>query len=296
MSFLFGWIDKMIEAVQDWFLKSLTNLVEWNLDKTHELFTHSINNVQTQVSETPTEFSQTLVETLRTISDTAIMPVAGLILTYVFCYEIYNLVVEKNRGNDFDTAQMFYLIFKATIIILLITNSFDITLAFFDLGKWITNHIPDSAIELPPDITSSIIDSIDGEIGSALGMVGLSIIVLFVTFFMAGIIYLVAWSRIITILLYISIAPLPFATLMNRDWVGSIGQNYLKQLLALMLQGYFMLVCLIVYAGLLEKTVDLITGQDQPIFGLLLMLVSMGILTLTLTRTHSLAKSVVGVI
>lgn len=295
MSFLLGWIDDMIEAVQDWFFDIITSFVRWNLDRTHELFTHSINNVQTQVSETPTEFSETLVETLRTISDTAIMPVAGLILTYAFCYEIYNLVVEKNRGNDFDTAQMFYLIFKATIIILLITNSFDITLAFFDLGKWITNHIPESALELPLDISTSIIDSIDG-LGSALGMVGLSMITLIVTFFMAGIIYLVAWSRIITILLYISIAPLPFATLMNRDWVGSIGQNYIKQLLALMLQGYFMLVCLIIYAGLLEKTVDLITGQDQPIFGLLLMLVSMAILTVTLTRTHSLAKSAVGVI
>lgn len=292
---MLGWIDDMIEAVQDWFFDIITSFVRWNLDRTHELFTHSINNVQTQVSETPTEFSETLVETLRTISDTAIMPVAGLILTYAFCYEIYNLVVEKNRGNDFDTAQMFYLIFKATIIILLITNSFDITLAFFDLGKWITNHIPESALELPLDISTSIIDSIDG-LGSALGMVGLSMITLIVTFFMAGIIYLVAWSRIITILLYISIAPLPFATLMNRDWVGSIGQNYIKQLLALMLQGYFMLVCLIIYAGLLEKTVDLITGQDQPIFGLLLMLVSMAILTVTLTRTHSLAKSAVGVI
>lgn len=284
----------MIEAMEEWVTEQLTAFVQWNLDRTHELFTHSVNNVQTQVSETPTEFSASLVETLRTISETAIMPVAGLILTYVFCYEIYNLVVEKNRGNDFDTAQMFYLIFKASIIILLITNSFDITLAVFDLGKWITNHIPNSVLELPPNIVESIIESID-TVGSALGMVGLSIIVLVATFAMAGIIYLVAWSRIITILLYISIAPLPFSTLMNRDWVGSIGQTYVKQLLALMLQGYFMLVCLVVYAGLLEKTVDLITSEGQPIFGLLLMLVSMGILTLTLTRTHSLAKSVVGV-
>ncbi|MFP3721978.1 CD0415/CD1112 family protein [Niallia circulans] len=285
----------MIEAVQEWFLEVIKGFVKWNLDRTHELFTHSVNNVQTQVSETPTEFSASLVETLRTLSETAIMPVAGLILTYVFCYEIYNLVVEKNRGNEFDTGQMFYLIFKAAIIILLITNSFDITLAFFDLGKWITNHVPSNTMTLPSNITSSILDSID-DLGSALGMVGLSLITLIVTFFMAGIIYLVAWSRIITILLYISIAPLPFSTLMNRDWVGSIGQTYLKQLLALMLQGYFMLVCLVIYAGLLSKTVDLITEQDQPIFGLLLMLVSMGILTITLTRTHSLAKSVVGVI
>ncbi|UOE94774.1 VirB6/TrbL-like conjugal transfer protein, CD1112 family [Alkalihalobacillus sp. LMS39] len=285
----------MIDAIEEWFLDTITAFVAWNLRLTHNLFTHSINTVQTQVSETPTEFSATLVETLREISDLAIMPVAGLLLTYVFCYEIYNLVVEKNRGNDFDTGQMFYLIFKTAIIILLITNSFDITLAFFDLGKWITNRVPEATLTLPPNITSSIVDSID-TVGTAFGMVGLSVIILIVTFFMTGIIYLVAWTRIITILLYISIAPLPFSTLMNRDWVGSIGQTYLKHLLALMLQGYFMLVCLIVYAGLLEKTVVMITEQSQPIFGLLLLLVSMAILTLTLTRTHTLAKSVVGVV
>ena len=113
---------------------------------------------------------------------------------------------------------------------------------------------------------------------------------------MAGIIYLVAWSRIIIILLYVSVAPIPFATLMNRDWIGSIGQNYIKQLLALMLQGFFMIVCLVIYAGLLDKTTTLMMQESRPIFGLLLMLVSMGILTITLTRTHSLAKSVVGVV
>lgn len=291
---MLGWIEDMIESINDWFIEVLTMFVEWNLDNTHKLFSHSIESVQTQVSETPTEFSATLVETLRTISETAVMPVGGIILTYVFCYEIYNLVVEKNRGNDFDTAQIFYLIFKATIVIMLISNSFTITLAFFDLGKWMTNHIPEAILNLPPNIVDSIVDSIEG-VGTALGMAGLSLFVLFITLIMSGIIYLVAWSRIITIMLYVSIAPLPFSTLMNRDWVGSIGQTYIKQLVALMLQGYFMLVCLIIYAGLLEKTVGLITEQDQPIYGLLLMLVSMGILTLTLTRTHSLAKSVVGV-
>ena len=96
--------------------------------------------------------------------------------------------------------------------------------------------------------------------------------------------------------MYVSVAPIPYATLMNRDWIGSVGQNYLKQIVALMLQGFFMLVTLIIYAGLLEVTSSLIAEQDQPIFGLMLMLVSMGILTLTIARTHSLAKSVVGVV
>ena len=80
---------------------------------------------------------------------------------------------------------------------------------------------------------------------------------------MSMIIYLVAWSRMVTILLYISVAPIPFATFLNREWIGSIGQTYVKGLLALMLQGYFMLVCLIIYAGLLEKASGLMAGEKM---------------------------------
>lgn len=292
--YLFGWMDDMIDSVQEWLLDMLKLVVEWSLNQTHNIFSHSVDTVHDQVAQTPYDFSESLVESLKIISDTAILPVAGIILTYVFCYEIYSLVSEKNRGNDFDTQGLFFLIFKTAVIIMLVTHSFTITMAVFDLGQWITDQVPETELTISDDITESILDSVD-EIGAAFGMIMLSGVALLASFVMAGIIYLVAWSRIILILMYVSISPLPFATLMNKDWVGSIGQNYIKQLVALMLQGFFMLICLIIYAGLLEKTVSLIAEQDQPIFGLLLMLVSMGILTLTIARTHSLAKSVVGV-
>lgn len=287
--------DSLIDSLQEWLLNALLGFIEWNLDLTHSLFQSSVDSVRENVSETPNEFSSLIVENLRLISDTAILPVAGLLLTYIFCYEIYELVVEKNRGNDFETGQLMFLIFKTAAVILLITNSFDITLAFFDLGKWITDKVPATTLVIPDSVTTNLVDSVD-NIGAALGMSVLAIIVLLITFLMAGIIYLVAWSRIVIILLYVSVAPIPFATLMNKDWIGSIGQNYIKQLIALMLQGFFMIICLVIYAGLLDKTTTLIMQESQPVFGLLLLLVSMGILTITLTRTHSLAKSVVGVV
>lgn len=292
---MFGWIDDMIESIQDWILDMLKGMAEWILDQTHSIFSHSVDTVHDQVAQTPYDFSENLVDSLKVISDTAILPVAGIILTYVFAYEIYNLVAEKNRGNDFDTEGMFFLIFKTAVIIMLVTNSFTITMAFFDLGQWITDQVPSSELTISDDITETILESVDG-IGSALGMIMLAGVAMLASFVMAGIIYLVAWSRIILILMYVSIAPLPYATLMNKDWIGSIGQNYIKQIVALMLQGFFMLITLIIYAGLLEKTAILIAEEEQPIFGLMLMLVSMGILTLTIARTHSLAKSVVGVV
>lgn len=189
-----------------------------------------------------------------------------------------------------------FLIIKTSAMILLLTNAFDITLAVFDLGKWITDHIPASALQLPDSITDNLVHSMkEGDVGAALSMWIVAAIALIASFAMSMIIYLVAWSRMVTILLYISVAPIPFATFLNREWIGSIGQTYVKGLLALMLQGYFMLVCLIIYAGLLEKASVLMAGEKDGLFGLMLMLVSMMILVVSLTRTHTLAKSVVGV-
>ncbi|ANS51845.1 CD0415/CD1112 family protein [Bacillus mycoides] len=285
-------VDAILKMLFDVFQGGIRTMLDWIT----ELFQKSVSTVQANVSETPTQFSQTIVDNLRLISDTAILPVAGLILTYVFCYELYQLVVEKNRGNDFDTGQLMFLIIKTSAMILLLTNAFDITLAVFDLGKWITDHIPASALQLPDSITDNLVHSMkEGDVGAALSMWIVAAIALIASFAMSMIIYLVAWSRMVTILLYISVAPIPFATFLNREWIGSIGQTYVKGLLALMLQGYFMLVCLIIYAGLLEKASGLMAGEKDGLFGLMLMLVSMMILVVSLTRTHTLAKSVVGV-
>ncbi|MBU8791574.1 MULTISPECIES: CD0415/CD1112 family protein [Oceanobacillus] len=289
--------DSLVERVQEFFFNMLVSAINSLLGTTANIFEKSIDNVQSGIVETPEQFSPTLVEALRLISETAVMPVAGLILTYVFCYEIYILLTERNRGNEFDTGQVFFLIFKAAVIILLISNSFDLTLAFFDLSQWMINQIPVGSLSVTDIFQTGITDGLEeGEIGTALTLLIVALIAMVFAFFIAGIIYLVAWSRMITIMLYISISPLPFATLMNRDWVGSIGQNYLKQLVALMLQGFFMIICLVVYAGLIEKVSVLIIDEGATVYGILLMLVSMGVLALMLTRTHTLAKSVLGVI
>lgn len=287
----------IIDGIKDFLFDIFKGGTKGFLDMITELFQKSIDTVQTNVSETPTEFSHTIVENLRTISNTAILPVAGLILTYVFCYEIYQTVTEKNKGGEYDVGEMIFLIIKTAVMITLLTHCFDIVLAVFDLGKWITDKVPASTLVLPNSITDNLLDSIpDGDIGNAISMWVVAGIALIITLVMAGIIYLVAWSRIVTVLLYISVAPIPFATFMNSQWIGGIGQSYAKNLLALMLQGYFMLVCLIIYAGLLEKASGLIAAEGSGIYGLMLMIVSMAIVVVTLTRTHSLAKSVVGVI
>ena len=205
------------------------------------------------------------------------------------------MVTEKNRGNDFETGQLMFLIIKTAVVILLVTNSFDIALAFFDLGQWMVEQIPLASLSIG-GLFENLINEEETSLGMGVALLIISVISMIAAFFMAGLIYLVAWSRMIVIMLYVAVAPIPFATMMNRDWIGSIGQNYIKQLIALMLQGFFMMVCLVIYGGLLEKATVLITQEGSGVYAILLMLVSMGVLALSLTRTHTLAKSVMGVV
>lgn len=289
-------LDDLKEKLNEMILEFLLDSSKTMLRITDEIFGKSISNVQGNIVETPTQFSATLVDTLRIISETAVLPIAGLFLTYLFCYELYEMVVEKNKGGDFETGQLLYLIIKTAMVITLVTNAFDIALAFFDLGQWMVEKIPTQNLSLT-NVFENLIDENDPDmkLGMGVTLLVISLITMLAAFIMAGIIYLVAWSRMITILLYVSIAPIPFVTLMNKDWIGNIGQNYLKQLFVLMLQGFFMMICLVIYSGLLEKATTIITTEGSGIYAILLTLVSMAILVLTLTRTEGLAKSVMGV-
>lgn len=239
------------------------------------------------------------------------MPIAGIIITYVFCYELYTMVTEKNKGGEFEVGSVIFLIIKTAVMITLVTNSFNIAMAFADLGKWTVDQVTETTtIEVNDSVSDQLIDSIspvayvidsdgnptgdpilfadlpegadkkdyhlDFKVGTAFVIAIISILCIVVTLIMSGIIYIVAWSRMVMLLLYISVAPIPMATLMNREWIGSIGQNYIKNLLALMLQGFLMMVLLVIYSGLLVRASTLSsTNTGNPIQTLLMMMVSM---------------------
>ena len=134
----------------------------------------------------------------------------------------------------------------------------------------------------------------DYRVGSAFITMIISVIALIIIMIISGIIYLIAWSRMIMILLYVSVAPLPMVTLLNNDWVGSMGQNYIKNLMALMLQGFLMLVLLVIYGGLVNRTSILIAENNNGVYGVILMVVSMAIVAKMLVGTQALSKSIVG--
>ena len=313
--------DVIRNAIQEFLNKLLVDGTSFSLSKMTSMFNSSINALRSEVAITPTEFDINMLGTLRSVSETVVLPIAILLITYVFVLQIIEMITDKNKGNDFDIGQMSFLIIKTAIMISLATNAFTIALGFSDLSTWMIEKVPTEQVEMKASVEDKVLESLKPEviykdskevvpdlkevedketqemyykIGEGTVTMMISFISLIFTMVIGGIIYLVAWSRIITILLYITIAPIPMATVMSDSWVNSIGQNYLKNLFALTIQGFLMLVLLIIYNGLVTRTTGLIEAGESGLQGIILMLVSMGIVARMLMKTQGVAKSITG--
>lgn len=315
-------VGDAIDALQGIINRMLVSGTQFSLDRMTGMFNASIEALQQEVAITPTEFSADLVETLQNLSTTVLLPIAGLIITYVFVLQIIEHVTDHNKGNEWNVGSVIMLIIKTAITISLATNAFTIGLAFSDVSTWMIDQVPAEEVELTNEITDEIIEQLQPEVvtqnadgtleptgtdepvgedefwdyklGEAFITMLVGFIGLIITMVISGIMYLVAWSRIIMILLYITVAPIPMATLMSESWVNSIGQNYLKNLLALTLQGFFMLVLLVIYQGLVTRTSALMQAGEGGFSGMVLLIVSMGIIASMLLKTHGFAKSITG--
>ncbi|MFZ1354873.1 MAG: hypothetical protein WAS52_10005, partial [Enterococcus aquimarinus] len=228
------------------------------------------------------------------------------------------------KGGEFDVGNVIMLIIKTTIMILLSTNAFTIALGFSDLATWMIDKVPTEQVEISADVSESLLSALepvvvqtnadgteeekddldevenrdtqrmDYKLGEGLLTLMVAGIGFVIVMIICGIIYLVAWSRIIMIFLYVTVAPIPMATVMSDSWVNSIGQNYLKNLMALTIQGFLMLVLMVVYNGLVSRTATLINGGEGGFMGMILIIVSMAIVAKMLIGTHGLAKSITG--
>ncbi|OCK13767.1 hypothetical protein A8L52_13160 [Enterococcus faecalis] len=313
-----------IEAVQALLNNVIVTSAGFALEKMTGLFNTSVNALRSEVAITPAEFDGNMLDILKNISDTVVLPIAILLITYVFVLQIIEFVTDKNKGGEFDVGNVIMLIIKTTIMILLSTNAFTIALGFSDLATWMIDKVPTEQVEISADVSESLLSALepvvvqtnedgtekeledidkvenrdtqrmDYKLGEGLLTLMVAGIGFVIVMIICGIIYLVAWSRIIMIFLYVTVAPIPMATVMSDSWVNSIGQNYLKNLMALTIQGFLMLVLMVVYNGLVSRTATLINGGEGGFMGMILIIVSMAIVAKMLIGTHGLAKSITG--
>jgi len=286
MGFLTDWIT-------DW-LKGL--LVDGIMGNFSGLFTdvnNQVNDVATQVGTSPAAWNAGVFSLIRQISETVVLPIAGIILTFVMCYELISMIIDKNNLHDIDTWIFFKWFFKTFVAVMVLSNTFNIVMGVFDLSQSVVNNAA-GIITNNTGVSSSMLANLQTtleamDIGPLLGLWLQSFLIKFTTMALNIVIFVIVYGRIIEIYLLTSLAPIPFATIGNRE-IGSMGQNYLKTLLAVAFQGFLIMVCIAIYAVLIQS----IATSGDPIGAVWTVMGYTVLLCFTLFKTGSLAKSIFG--
>ena len=268
----------------------------WVLTNLETMFTDVNNKVGTiagEVSKTPSTWNSSIFTMIKTLSENVIVPIAGMIISFVLVYELITMVIDKNNMHDFDTSLFFRFLLKACIAVSLLSKTFDIVMAVFDVGSHVVTQAAASisgstSLDVQTTLTTMFNNQIDTmEIGELIGLGMETMIISLCMKIMSVFITVILYGRMIEIYLYVSVAPIPAATVTNREW-GTIGTNYLKGLVALAFQGFFIMVCVAIYAALIAS-VTVATNLHTALWSVGAYTV---ILCFSLFKTGSLSKSI----
>ena len=284
--------DAIFEAIEVWMRTLLTTMVTSNLQNMFTDVNEKTGEIATQVGQTPQGWNSGIFNMIHNLSNSVIIPIAGMIITFVMCYELISMLTEKNNMHDIDTWMFFKYVFKMMIAVYLLSNTFNITMAVFDLGQHVVNSAAgvishDTAIDTTQLLTSIETAMVNMELGELVVLALETLLVSFGMKIMSIVITIACYGRMIEIYLYTSVAPIPFATLTNREW-GQIGSNYLRGLFALAFQAFLMMVCVGIY-GVLVASIRISTNLHASLFGIASYTV---LLCYTLFKTGSLSKQI----
>ena len=284
-------MDSLKEKLFEWLREMLVSGIMNNLNNTFNNLNAKVGDVAGQLATLPADFEPGVFSMIRTISENVIMPIAGLILTFIACYELIQLVIAHNNLANFETWIFFKWVFKTFVAVELISNTFNITLAVFDVTGYAIRQ-SGGLITGSTAIDASTIASMQSrlesmDVGVLFGIFLQSFVVQFLFNILSLIIFVIVYGRMIEIYLMVSLAPIPFATFGNREQ-SMIGQNYLRSLFALGFQGFLIMICVAIYAVLIQNVAisEDIMGSLWNVLGYTLLL------GFTLFKTGSLAKSV----
>lgn len=280
------------QMIEDWFRGILTDGILSNLSGLFDSVNTEVGEIAAELGTTPAGWNAGIFNMIRNLSENVIVPIAGIIITFVMCYELIQMVIDKNNLHDIDTFIFFQWIFKTFVAVLLVTNTWNIVMGIFDVTQSVVNQSAGVIIGNTSIDINSVITDLETQL-EALNfgeLFGLWFQSLFVGLTMKALsicIMLVVYGRMIEIYLVTSVAPIPMATMVNHEW-GNVGQNYLKSLLALGFQAFLIMVCVGIYAVLVQ-TISVggdISGAIWTCMGYTVLL------CFTLFKTGSLAKSI----
>ena len=285
-------MQSIFEAINEWLKEILIGAINGNLSNMFGDVNDKVGTIATQVGQTPQGWNGGIFSMVQSLSQTVILPIAGIVITYVLCVELIGMITDKNSLHDIDTFMFFKYVFKAWVAVYLVTHVFDITMAVFDVGQHLVSSAAgvintNAAIDIDSTLATMTATLETMEVPELLLLVMETAAVSMCMKIMSVLITVILYGRMIEIYLTCSVAPIPFATMTNREW-GSIGNNYLKGLFALGVQGFFIMVCVGIYAVLVNQ-MAIASNLHSAIFSVAAYTV---ILCFSLFKTGSLAKSI----
>ncbi len=288
-------MDKVIDKLIDWVNDLLIHGIMSTLLEIFDSMNTQVGEIATEVGKTPSSWHGGIFSLIQTLSENVMLPIAGLILTYVMVQELISMIIDRNNFHDFPPSDIMKWIFKTAFSVMLVSNVFPFTIAVFEVSQSIVNDSSslisaDTNID-PMTIYANMKTVLDAQDTGTLLLIFVQCLILGVGMKILSIcIFVVIYGRMIEIYMMTSLAPIPFATLMNKEQ-SSIGQNYIKCLIALGLQAFLIMVCVGIYAVMIQSiTYDIsVTDPTGVIWSCLGYTV---LLCFTLLKSGSLAKSV----
>ena len=285
-------MDYIKEQITEWLKEILVDGILSNLAGLFDNVNQEVGNIAAQVGTTPQGWNGGIYSMIHNLSESVIVPIAGLILAFVMTLELIQLIMDKNNMHDVDTWMFFKWIFKTACAILIVTNTWNIVMAVFDVAQSVVNSASGVIVgNTSIDISSAMADLetrlMEEDLGYLFGLWFQSLFIGVTMWALSICIFIITYGRMIEIYLVTSVAPIPMATMTNREW-GQMGQNYLRSLFALGFQGFLIIVCVGIYAVLVQN----IATQTDVIAAVWSCVGYTVLLCFALFKTGSLAKSV----
>ena len=285
-------MDFIWDSITDWLKEVLVSGIVSNLSGMFDSTNAQIGEIAGQVGLTPQAWNSGIFNMIQNLSNNVILPLAGAILAIVMTLELIQLITDRNNLNDVDTWMFFKWVFKSAAAVLIVSNTWTIVMGIFDAAQSVVNGaagvmIGNTSIDISSVVTDLESRLMEMDVGPLLGLWFQSLFVGICTWAITICIFIVIYGRMIEVYLVTSVAPIPMATMANREW-GQMGQNYLRTLFALGFQAFLIMVCVAIYSVLVQN-IAVSTDISTAIWTCMGYTV---LLCFCLFKTSSLARSV----
>ena len=293
-------MDFLLDALTNWLKEMLVGGIMGNLTGMFDSVNQQVADISVQVGQTPQGWNGDIFNMIQNLSNSIMVPIAGVILAIVMTLELIQMITDRNNLHDVDTWidvdtwMIFKWVFKSAAAILLVTNTWNLVMAVFDMAQSVVAQASgiigsDASIDISAVMTDMESRLMDMDLGPLFGLWFQSLFIGITMWALYICIFIVIYGRMIEIEIYLvtSVAPIPMATMMGKEW-GGMGQNYLRSLLALGFQAFLIIVCVAIYAVLVQN----IATEEDIIMAIWSCVGYTVLLCFTLFKTGSLSKAV----